>query len=260
MNIGVDFEELAKKATIVTEQYSRMPNFIIDDMYMAQLSDKAYKCYSLILRQTVRFNRSSTSIATETFKKYCGIKKDDTVYKCIREIEQLKLISVTRATGTTNHIKILPNPSHETVLPLNGTTPIEREGTTPIEREGTTPIERDPIKENIKENIKESANRGNAPDEILNIWTPDLHSLNSWLQRSGLPKINQVQAEEILLEINPHYEDKILSGLATDTKMYSNFVKWVKRDNKLVEKLFAENTKPQAAPNPQNLAEDMGDW
>ena len=111
-----------------------------------------------------------------------------------------------------------------------------------------------------KENIKESANRGNAPDEILNIWTPDLHSLNSWLQRSGLPKINQVQAEEILLEINPHYEDKILSGLATDTKMYSNFVKWVKRDNKLVEKLFAENAKPQAVANPQNLAEDMGDW
>ena len=79
MNIGVDFEKLVEKATIVTEQYSRTPNFVIDDMYMAQLNDKAFKCYMLILRQTVGFNRSKTSIATDTFKKYCGIKRDETV-------------------------------------------------------------------------------------------------------------------------------------------------------------------------------------
>ena len=89
MNIGVDFEKLVEKATIVTEQYSRTPNFVIDDMYMAQLNDKAFKCYMFILRQTVGFNRSSTSIATETFKKYCGIKKNNTVYTCIQQLEQL---------------------------------------------------------------------------------------------------------------------------------------------------------------------------
>src|SRR5690606_16218686 len=177
MNIGLDFEKLTEKAVIVTEQYSRTPNFVIDDMYMAQLNDKAFKCYMLILRQTVGFNRSSTSIATETFKKYCGIKKNDTVYARIRELEQLKLISVTRTTGTTNHIKILPNPSHETVLPFNVTTPVEGDETTPVEGDGTTPVERDTIKENIKENIKESANAKNSPDEILNHWKLDLHNL-----------------------------------------------------------------------------------
>jgi hypothetical protein len=259
MNIGLDFEKLTEKAVIVTEQYSRTPNFVIDDMYMAQLSDKAFKCYMLILRQTVGFNRSSTSIATETFKKYCGIKKNDTVYTCIQQLEQLKLISVTRATGTTNQIKILPNPSHETVLPLNGTTPVEGDGTTPVEGDGTTPVERDTIKENIKENIKESANAKNSPDEILNLWTPDLHSLNSWLQRSGLPKITQDQAEEILLEINPHYKNKIITGGVDDTQMYSNFVKWIKRDNKLVEKLFEQAVKSQPIDT-QNLQADMGDW
>ena len=252
MNIGVDFEKLVEKATIVTEQYSRTPNFVIDDMYMAELSDKAFKCYMFILRQTVGFNRSSTSIATETFKKYCGIKKNDTVYTCIQQLEQLKLISVTRATGTTNQIKILPNPSHETVLPFNGTTPVEGEG--------TTPVERDTIKENIKENIKESANAKNSPDEILNLWTPDLHSLNSWLQRSGLPKITQDQAEEILLEINPHYKNKIITGGVDDTQMYSNFVKWVKRDSGLTEKLM-QQASPQNQPvDTQNLQADMGDW
>jgi len=268
MNIGVDFEKLVERATIVTEQYSRTPNFVIDDMYMAELSDKAFKCYMFILRQTVGFNRSSTSIATETFKKYCGIKKNDTVYTCIQQLEQLKLISVTRATGTTNQIKILPNPSHETVLPLNGTTPVEGEGTTPVEGEGTTPVEGegttpvegDTIKENIKENIKESANAKNSPDEILNLWTPDLHSLNSWLQRSGLPKITQDQAEEILLEINPHYENKIITGAVGDAQMYSNFVKWIKRDSGLTEKLM-QQANPQNQPvDTQNYQADMGDW
>ena len=261
MNIGIDFEKLAEKAVIVTEQYSRTPNFVIDDMYMAQLSDKAFKCYMFILRQTVGFNRSSTSIATETFKKYCGIKKNNTVYTCIQQLEQLKLISVTRATGATNQIKILPNPSHETVLPSNGTTTVERQGTTTVERQGTTTVERHTIKENIKENIKESANAKNPVDEVLKIWQPDLHSLNSWLQHSGLPKITQDQAEEILLEINPHYESKIHTGAVTTTQMYSNFVKWIRRDFKLTEKLMqqAEQNNTQTI-NPENLKTEMGDW
>ena len=88
-----------------------------------------------------------------------------------------------------------------------------------------------------------------------------MHSLNSWLQRSGLPKITQDQAEEILLEINPHYESKIHTGAVTTTQMYSNFVKWIKRDFKLTEKLMqqAEQNNAQTI-NPQNYQADMGDW
>lgn len=81
----------------------------------------------------------------------------------------------------------------------------------------------------------------NSVEHTLKIWTPNLNDLNSWLQRSGLPKINQTQAEEILLEVNPHYENKIHTGAVSDTQMYSNFVKWVKRDTKLTGKLFEKN-------------------
>ncbi|WP_227602088.1 DNA-binding protein [Acinetobacter sp. FL51] len=81
----------------------------------------------------------------------------------------------------------------------------------------------------------------NSVEHTLKIWTPNLNDLNSWLQRSGLPKINQTQAEEILLEVNPHYENKIHTGAVSDTQMYSNFVKWVKRDTQLTEKLFEKN-------------------
>lgn len=74
-----------------------------------------------------------------------------------------------------------------------------------------------------------------------------------------ITKINQAQVEELLLEINPHYENKIITGAVTSTQMYSNFVKWVKRDFKLVEKLFkqAEQNNTQAI-NPENLETEMG--
>jgi len=94
----------------------------------------------------------------------------------------------------------------------------------------------------------------NSVEHTLKIWTPNFDSLNSWLQRSGLPKITQAQAEEILLELNPHYENKIHTGAVSDTQMYSNFVKWVKRDNRLTEKLFEQATQSQPAQaQPQNL-------
>ena len=100
----------------------------------------------------------------------------------------------------------------------------------------------------------------NSVEHTLKIWTPNLDSLNSWLQRSGLPKITQAQTEEILLEVNPCYEKRIRDGAVTDTQMYSNFVKWIKRDTKLTEKLM-QQTNPQNQPvNPQNFQADMGDW
>jgi len=90
----------------------------------------------------------------------------------------------------------------------------------------------------------------NLIERTLKIWTPNLDDLNSWLQRSGLPKITQAQAEEILLEVNPHYENKIHTGAVTASQMYSNFVKWVKRDSKLSGKLFEQAAKTLSAQEP----------
>ena len=108
----------------------------------------------------------------------------------------------------------------------------------------------------LKRNFKESAQpeqAENPVDEVLNIWKPDLQQLNSWMQRSGLPKVSQDQVDQLLLEINPHYENKIITGAVTSTQMYSNFVKWVKRDYKLTEKLMQQAEQNNA----QNCQADM---
>ncbi|WP_114229807.1 hypothetical protein [Acinetobacter baumannii] len=117
--------------------------------------------------------------------------------------------------------------------------------------------------QNKERNFKENTHivpAENPVDAVLKLWTPNLDALNAWLQRSGLPKVSQDQVDQLLLEINPHYENKIHTGAVTSTQMYSNFVKWVKRDYKLVERLFQQASGIAQNINPSELKADMGDW
>ncbi|MET1857138.1 replication protein [Acinetobacter baumannii] len=227
-------QDMSKKE----EGYTRLPNSLIDEQIMAQLSDKAFKCLMLIIRQTSGFNRNSDKIATTQFQEACGIKKTDKVYASIKELEQKSLIKVERKTGGLNTYYLLENQSQNKVLPENGTTPKNGEGTTPKNGEGTTPKNGegttpkngDTTKENIKENFKENTCSENPVDTVLKLWTPDLDSLNAWLQRSGIAKMTQAEVDGWLLEINGYYSTKLEAGLLTDTQMYTNFVKWIKRN------------------------------
>ncbi|ELY7248290.1 replication protein [Acinetobacter baumannii] len=227
-------QDMSKKE----EGYTRLPNSLIDEQIMAQLSDKAFKCLMLIIRQTSGFNRNSDKIATTQFQEVCGIKKTDKVYASIKELEQKSLIKVERKTGGLNTYFLLENHSQNKVLPENGTTPKNGEGTTPKNGEGTTPKNGegttpkngDTTKENIKENFKENVCSENPVDAVLKLWTPNLDSLNAWLQRSGIAKMTQSEVDGWLLEINGYYSTKLEAGLLTDTQMYTNFVKWIKRN------------------------------
>lgn len=210
-------QDMSKK----DEGYTRVPNSLIDEQIMAQLSDKAFKCLMLIIRQTTGFNKASNKIATIQFQELCGIKKSDKVYASIKELEQKNLIKVERKTGGLNTYYLLENQSQNKVLPENGTTPKNGEGTTP--KNGDT------TKENIKENFKENMCGENQVDSVLKLWTPEIQTLNAWLQRSGIAKMTQQEIDSWLIEINGYYSTKIESGSVTETQMYSNFVKWIKR-------------------------------
>ncbi|HFX6520113.1 TPA: hypothetical protein ACIFEI_003842 [Acinetobacter nosocomialis] len=78
-------------------------------------------------------------------------------------------------------------------------------------------------------NIKNTCSE-NPVDTVLKLWTPNLDALNAWLQRSGIAKMTQSEVDGWLLEINGYYSTKIQAGLLTDTQMYTNFVKWIKRN------------------------------
>ncbi|MFY0040057.1 hypothetical protein ABTP83_07145 [Acinetobacter baumannii] len=78
-------------------------------------------------------------------------------------------------------------------------------------------------------NIKNTCSE-NPVDAVLKLWTPNLDALNAWLQRSGIAKMTQSEVDGWLLEINGYYSTKLEAGLLTDTQMYTNFVKWIKRN------------------------------
>lgn len=246
--------------------YTPLPNFVCDEGYLAVLSGEAIKCLVLLNRHIKGFHEENKAIGESLILKLTGFKDKRTVRKAMSDLAKYNLVSITKTLGKATSYKVTFESRLSVELVTSNDTGALKAVTSNVPRlvtsndTGTSNIKCHSVKEK-KINLKESEKQQNPVDEVLKIWQPDLHSLNSWLQRSGLPKITQDQAEEILLEINPHYESKIHTGAVTNTQMYSNFVKWIKRDFKLTEKLMqqaeqnnaqnyqADITKPESPRN-----------
>ena len=157
--------------------YFPMPNAIVDDGIMANLSDKAFKAYVLVRRKTAGWQKPSDRISTSQFMDFAGIKKDETVYKVIKELVAAGLVSVSKDQGKISTYTLLDTPSHQTELPpSNGTTPNESDHLKgdhphsmeqPLPSKGgtTTPIKRDSTKDNIKNTKQETNSLGDKPQK-----------------------------------------------------------------------------------------------
>lgn len=234
------------------------------------LSDAARNVYAELEDRINGFKDKTTDFVSYSQLqggKLEGSKKlsTTTVRKGLKELTDLGVVTVVSSDSRKgneyriNEVSLVEHFKNcNTTLESKALQKVKREHFT---NESASTLETKDTIELYKNIYRESDSQQNQVEEVLKIWEPDLHQLNSWMQRSGLPKINQAQVEELLLEINPHYENKIITGAVTSTQMYSNFVKWVKRDFKLVEKLFkqAEQNNTQAI-NPENLETEMGDW
>ncbi len=237
------------------------------------LSDAARHVYFMLEGYINGFNKESDYVSYSQLQEEKRHKDNPkarkssskTVSKGLEELISLGVISVISTHPKLgnqykiNEVSLSDHFTKESTSPSTALYLVKHDHFT---KESTSTLPSKDTIDNTYRNIyRESDAQQNQVDEVLKIWQPDLHQLNSWMQRSGLPKINQAQVEELLLEINPHYESKIHTGAVTTTQMYSNFVKWVKRDFKLVEKLFkqAEQNNTQAI-NPKNIKTEMGDW
>ena len=234
------------------------------------LSDAARNVYAELEDRINGFKDKTTDFVSYSQLqggKLEGSKKlsTTTVRKGLKELTDLGVVTVVSSDSRKgneyriNEVSLVEHfKNYSTTLETKALQKVKREHFT---NESASTLETKDTIELYNNIYREESTQENPVDEVLNIWKPDLQQLNSWMQRSGLPKINQAQVEELLLEINPHYESKIHTGAVTSTQMYSNFVKWVKRDFKLVEKLFkqAEQNNTQAI-NPENLETEMGDW
>lgn len=237
------------------------------------LSDAARHVYFMLEGYISGFNKESDYVSYSQLQEEKRHKDNPkarkssskTVSKGLEELISLGVISVISTHPKLgnqykiNEVSLADHFTKESTSPSTALYLVKHDHFT-TESTSTLPS-KDTIDNTYRNIYRESDAQQNPVDEVLKIWQPDLHSLNSWLQRSGLPKITQDQAEEILLEINPHYESKIHTGAVTTTQMYSNFVKWIKRDFKLTEKLFKQAAQDNTQViNPENFQADMGDW
>ncbi|HAV3806743.1 replication protein [Acinetobacter baumannii] len=264
--------------------YTPLPNFVCDEGYLAVLSGEAIKCLVLLNRQIKGFHEENKAIGESLILKLAGFKDKRTVRKAMSDLAKYNLVKITKTLGKATSYEVTFEDRLSIELVASNDTGASKVVTSNVPRlvasndtgaskvvtsnvprlvasndTGTSSIKCHSVKEK-KRNLKESEQQENPVDEVLNIWKPDLQQLNSWMQRSGLPKVSQDQVDQLLLEINPHYENKIHTGAVTSTQMYSNFVKWVKRDYKLVERLFQQASGIAQNINPSELKVDMGDW
>lgn len=229
------------------------------------ISDAARHVYFMLESYISGFNKESDYVSYSQLQEEKRHKDNPkarkssskTVSKGLEELISLGVISVISTHPKLgnqykiNEVSLSDHFTKESTSPSTALYLVKHEHFT---KESTSTLpSKDTIDNTYRNNYRESDAQQNPVDEILKIWTPNLHQLNSWLQRSGLPKISQAQVEELLLEINPHYENKIITGAVTSTQMYSNFVKWVKRDYKLTEKLMQQAEQNNA----QNCQADM---
>ncbi|TQF18122.1 hypothetical protein FJU44_19915, partial [Acinetobacter baumannii] len=230
------------------------------------LSDAARHVYFMLEGYINGFNKESDYVSYSQLQEEKRHKDNPkarkssskTVSKGLEELISLGVISVISTHPKLgnqykiNEVSLSDHFTKESTSPSTALYLVKHEHFT---KESTSTLPSKDTIDNTYRNIyREESTQENPVDEVLNIWKPDLQQLNSWMQRSGLPKVSQDQVDQLLLEINPHYENKIHTGAVTSTQMYSNFVKWVKRDYKLTEKLMqqAEQNNTQAI-NPSEL-------
>ncbi|MBD3843638.1 MAG: replication protein, partial [Campylobacterales bacterium] len=83
----------------------QVPNFLVDEL-MPKMSPNALKCYLLIVRKTIGWAKEYDAISASQFCKFTGIKKDNTVYKALRELEEMELIERVSQIGQPNLYKV----------------------------------------------------------------------------------------------------------------------------------------------------------
>lgn len=215
--------------------YTKKPNFIIDSGLMSELSGNAYKVLDFLIRMAYGFGSNSCQVGSSLARKKTGISKEETFSRAVRELEQLKLIHVSRKTGATNTYTLTLNLHRQmAVPPINGTTPDDGGYTTHDEWDKTTPDNGGTVKDIFKENFKEKIFVQNAHDQAKQ----DQVLVEQKLEAERLEK---QKAEQ---EAKANFEAKAKAKAESENQLLKNFeLFWSAYPNKKSKKTAFEKFK-----------------
>lgn len=215
--------------------YTKKPNFIIDSGLMSELSGNAYKVLDFLIRMAYGFGSNSCQVGSSLARKKTGISKEETFSRAVRELEQLKLIHVSRKTGAMNLYTLTLNHHRQmAVPPINGTTTDEGVYTTTDEWDKTTPDNGGTVKDIFKENFKESIYVQNAHDQAKQ----DQVFVE---QKSEAKRLEKQKAEQ---EAKANLEAKAKAKAESENQLLKNFeLFWSAYPNKKSKKTAFEKFK-----------------
>lgn len=139
----------------------QIPNALVDDEIIANLNANALKCYLVVVRKTVGWQKEWDYIPTTQLMKLTGIKKKTTVYSAMNQLEELGLIESEKETGKTTRysLKVVP----EKVVTKKGTSAEEGNEVVPKKDTGTSTKKGHPSKDTSKNNNqKEKINKNDC--------------------------------------------------------------------------------------------------
>lgn len=133
----------------------------------------------------------------------------------------------------------------------------------PINHRTNEPSNQEPKNQ---ESAQKCENHENIIDQVLKVWVPDVNQLNDCLKRSGLMPMTPELINQVLFDVNSYYQTKLESGSIRSNQMYSNFVKWVKRDPRLYNQTSEEQPTeeqdltppPEIKPIPVKYGQGLG--
>lgn len=135
----------------------QVPNFLIDEL-MPKMSPNALKCYLLIVRKTIGWGKEYDAISASQFCKFTGIKKDNTVFKAIKELEEMELIERVSQIGQPTLYKVVTIYKNQD-FKLDKTTHTKKKG---------TPKKEAPTKIGVHKTHINSLERVNREKDVLN--------------------------------------------------------------------------------------------
>ena len=215
--------------------YTKKPNFIIDSGLMSELSGNAYKVLDFLIRMAYGFGSNSCQVGSSLVRMKTGISKEETFSRAVRELEQLKLVHVSRKTGATNVYTLTLNHYRQSVVPpINGSTPHEGGYTTPDEGDKTTPDNGGTVKDIFKENFKEKIFVQNA----------QVQAKQDQVLVEQKIEINLLEKQKAEQEAKANLEAKAKAKAESESQLLKNFeLFWSAYPNKKSKKTAFEKFK-----------------
>ena len=194
--------------------YTKTPNYLVDDDYVAKMTGNSLKCYVVINRFSEGFSRKNWAMESKFLQRKTGIKKPHTLFEAVKQLEGFGLLSVHREDGKTNKFTIT-HPCLKTAVPNIDTTAENGQWGSAENGHKTTAENGHTKKETLKENIKNKKNNHPVDNSETEMFGDSVkyHSDNSNLYTlrelaSQYPVQSDLQAQA--KDLNAELSDEII--------------------------------------------------